>query len=93
MQPQARLTELPLDEIDINLGIQCRVSPLNRPARRHRRRHHQPQPRPRTCRIWQLLSDPLSRHQLREAIIARYFPEDREKLAAFAAAGHSAESA
>ena len=25
VQPQARLTELPVDEIDINLGIQCRV--------------------------------------------------------------------
>ena len=43
--------------------------------------------------IWQLLNDPLSRHQLREAIIARYFPDDREKLAAIAAAGHSAEPA
>jgi putative restriction endonuclease len=32
--------------------------------------------------FWMLLSDPLSRHQLREALIARYFPEKREELAA-----------
>ena len=29
MQPQARLTELPLDEIDINLGIQCLSLPTS----------------------------------------------------------------
>ena len=32
--------------------------------------------------FWMLLKDRLCRHQLREALIARYFPEDREKLAA-----------
>ena len=36
--------------------------------------------------FWQLMRDPIARHQLREAIIARYFPEDRGKLAAIAAA-------
>lgn len=35
--------------------------------------------------LWELLSDPMARHQLREAIIARYFPEAREKLAGVAA--------
>lgn len=35
--------------------------------------------------FWQLLSEPVARHQLREAIIARYFPEERDKLAAVAA--------
>jgi putative restriction endonuclease len=35
--------------------------------------------------LWtSLLADPLSRHQLREALIARYFPEYRDKLAAVA---------
>lgn len=42
-------------------------------------------------RMWQLLSEPVARHQLREALIARYFPDDREKLAAITAAGHTAE--
>jgi putative restriction endonuclease len=32
--------------------------------------------------LWALMADPLARHQLREALIARYFPEDRDKLAA-----------
>ena len=41
--------------------------------------------------MWQLLNDPMSRHQLREALIARYFPDDREKLAAITAAGRTAE--
>lgn len=36
--------------------------------------------------LWLLLRNPLSRHQLREALIARYFPEDRDKLAAVAGA-------
>lgn len=36
--------------------------------------------------MWQLLNDPMSRHQLREALIARYFPDDRDKLAAVAGA-------
>jgi putative restriction endonuclease len=41
--------------------------------------------------MWQLLSDPVARHQLREALIARYFPEDRDQLAALTAAGRVAE--
>ena len=41
--------------------------------------------------MWQLLNEPLSRHQLREALIARYFPEDRDKLAAVTAAEHAPE--
>lgn len=32
--------------------------------------------------FWTLLRDDLSRHQLREALIARYFPEDRERIVA-----------
>ena len=36
--------------------------------------------------MWQLLNEPVARHQLREALIARYFPEDREKLAVVAGA-------
>lgn len=44
--------------------------------------------------FWQLMSEPAARHQLREAIIARYFPEGREKLAAVAAtSGAAAEKA
>lgn len=35
--------------------------------------------------FWELIREPIARHQLREAIIARYFPENREKLAAVAA--------
>lgn len=35
--------------------------------------------------FWRLISEPVARHQLREAIIARYFPEERDKLAAVAA--------
>lgn len=35
--------------------------------------------------FWALLSDALARHQLREALIARYFPEQREALAALVA--------
>lgn len=34
--------------------------------------------------LWLLLKDPLSRHQLREALISRYFPSQREKLIAMA---------
>ena len=41
--------------------------------------------------MWQLLSEPVARHQLREALIARYFPEDRDKLAAITATGRAAE--
>ena len=33
----------------------------------------------------------VARHQLREALIARYFPDDRDKLAAIAATGRPAE--
>lgn len=40
--------------------------------------------------FWQLLKEPVARHQLREAIIARYFPDDREKLAAVAATNGTA---
>ncbi len=36
--------------------------------------------------LWQLLAHDVSRHQLREALIARYFPEARDELAALAAA-------
>jgi putative restriction endonuclease len=36
--------------------------------------------------LWELFGDDLSRHQLREALIARYFPEQREQLAAVAVA-------
>lgn len=35
--------------------------------------------------FWQLMGEPIARHQLREAIIARYFPDDRAKLASVAA--------
>ncbi|HEV2455632.1 MAG TPA: HNH endonuclease [Verrucomicrobiae bacterium] len=35
--------------------------------------------------LWRLLSEPMARHQLREALIARYFPDDRDPLAAVAA--------
>ncbi len=35
--------------------------------------------------LWPLLSEPLARHQLREALIARYFPEHRGQLAALVA--------
>src|SRR5207247_9588130 len=31
--------------------------------------------------LWELLSEPVARRQLREALIARYFPEQRAKLA------------
>lgn len=37
--------------------------------------------------MWQLLSEPVARHQLREALIARYFPEDHDDLAALGVAG------
>lgn len=35
--------------------------------------------------LWKLFANDISRHQLREALIARYFPEDRAKIAAVAA--------
>ena len=34
--------------------------------------------------LWNLIKDAMGRHQLREALIARYFPESRDKLAALA---------
>jgi len=40
--------------------------------------------------FWRLLSEPIARHQLREALIARYFPEERVKLAAIAATSERA---
>jgi putative restriction endonuclease len=36
--------------------------------------------------LWRLLSESVARHQLREALIARYFPDERAKLAAVAGA-------
>lgn len=45
--------------------------------------------------LWALLVDAHSRHQLREALIARYFPERRDELAALVVqgkAGRDAES-
>jgi len=36
--------------------------------------------------LWSLLNEPMARHQLREALIARYFPNEREKLAVLAGA-------
>jgi putative restriction endonuclease len=39
--------------------------------------------------LWQLMSEPIARHQLREALIARYFPAEREKLAAIVGAGRA----
>lgn len=38
--------------------------------------------------FWPLMSDAVARHQLREALIARYFPERREKLAALVVGAH-----
>jgi putative restriction endonuclease len=43
--------------------------------------------------FWQLLREPIARGQLREALIARYFPEEREKLAAIAATNGKQTSA
>jgi putative restriction endonuclease len=38
--------------------------------------------------LWALMSDAVARHQLREALIARYFPERREALAALVVGAH-----
>lgn len=38
--------------------------------------------------LWALMSDTVARHQLREALIARYFPERREQLAALVVGAH-----
>jgi putative restriction endonuclease len=35
--------------------------------------------------LWALMSDPMARHQLREALIARYFPEHHDRLASLLA--------
>lgn len=35
--------------------------------------------------LWRLLANPHSRHQLREALIARYFPEHHDQISALAA--------
>jgi putative restriction endonuclease len=43
--------------------------------------------------LWQLLGHDVSRHQLREALIARYFPEDRDRLAALAATSRKVAAA
>lgn len=43
--------------------------------------------------MWQLFSEPVARHQLREALIARYFPEEREKLAVLAATSRQIDTA
>ena len=43
--------------------------------------------------LWALLSEPVARHQLREALIARYFPEEHDRLATIAAANRSAKPA
>jgi putative restriction endonuclease len=34
--------------------------------------------------LWKLLQDPVARHQLREALISRYFPTQRDQIAAVA---------
>ncbi|MBI4328136.1 MAG: HNH endonuclease [Chloroflexi bacterium] len=39
--------------------------------------------------LWTLLSEPIARHQLREAMMARYFPDEREELAALAGASRA----
>lgn len=41
--------------------------------------------------LWQLLSESMARHQLREALVARYFPEHRDQLAALTVAGRVPE--
>lgn len=43
--------------------------------------------------LWGLLAEPVSRHQLREALIARYFPEKREALAAVVVQGRTNQAA
>ncbi len=41
--------------------------------------------------FWALLNEPMSRHQLREALIARYFPDKREQLAALVVQNRAAK--
>ena len=43
--------------------------------------------------LWALMSDAVARHQLREALIARYFPERREQLAALVVQQHGVKTA
>ncbi len=43
--------------------------------------------------LWTLIGEDVSRHQLREALIARYFPEHRDHLAAVAAESSSKKQA
>ena len=43
--------------------------------------------------LWSLLKESVARHQLREALIARYFPEEREKLATLSATSRGASQA
>lgn len=43
--------------------------------------------------LWRLLVDDFPRHQLREALIARYFPEERDRLAAFSATSRKVAAA
>lgn len=42
--------------------------------------------------LWALLSEPVARHQLREALIARYFPDDREQLVVVTATSRTGAS-
>ena len=42
--------------------------------------------------FWTLMNDPVSRHQLREALIARYFPEQRAALAALVVSNRTLRS-
>ncbi len=41
--------------------------------------------------FWTLMSEPVARHQLREALVTRYFPERREQLAALAVQNQAAK--
>lgn len=43
--------------------------------------------------LWALLVEPVARHQLREALLARYFPEAHDQLAAIAATSRTAKPA
>ena len=41
--------------------------------------------------LWALLNDPVARHQLREVLISRYFPERRDQLAALVVQNRTAK--
>lgn len=43
--------------------------------------------------LWALMAEPVSRHQLREALIARYFPEQHDALAALVVLGRGSDAA